>query len=429
MVGETTGQPPQRSRRFGGLLRERNFRLLATGETVSAVGSAVTTVVMPLIAVTTLRASAFWVGVLAAAVWLPWLPIGLVAGVWVDRLPRKPVMLVCDLGSLIVLASVPVAAWFGVLTLAHLIAAALLAGVCSVFFSLAYRAYLPVLVIDDAALIGANSALQAGSEAATIAGPGIGGLLTQLLGAATGLLADAVSFAVSAICLLAIRADEPRRARTGSSRVTTEIVAGMRFAFADRHLRPLMVFGGTINLAFGALEAVQVVFLVRTLGVNPATVGSLMALAAVGGVLGALLAARIAARIGSARTLVWGVLVTMPFTLLVPLASPGAGLILFVAGLLVASLGVAVFNVLVNTFVVQYAPMDMLARIGATTSTVAFASLPVGSLAGGALAGAWGARQAIAIAAITMIASALLLVFSALRRLRDLPTRVASVGA
>lgn len=109
-----------------------------------------------------------------------------VAGAWVDRLPRKPVMLVCDLGSLIVLASVPVAAWFGVLTLAHLVAAALLAGVCSVFFTLAYRAYLPVLVADHGTLIEANSTLQAGSEAATIAGPGLGGLLTQLLGAASG---------------------------------------------------------------------------------------------------------------------------------------------------------------------------------------------------------------------------------------------------
>ena len=130
----------------GGLLRHRDFRLLWIGETTSSLGSSVTSVALPLVAITNLHASVFAIGMLSAAAWLPWLLIGLPAGAWIDRMPRRPVMLVCDLVSLTLFASVPVAAWLGLLTLPQLLGVALLTGTSKVFFATAYRAYLPSLV-------------------------------------------------------------------------------------------------------------------------------------------------------------------------------------------------------------------------------------------------------------------------------------------
>ncbi|MGV9325786.1 MFS transporter [Streptosporangium sandarakinum] len=194
----------------GGSLRTRDFRLLWIGETTSMLGSAVAGVALPLVAVVTLRAGTFSVGLLTAAAWLPWLLVGLPAGAWVDRLPKRPVMLACNTVSMAVFASVPVAAWSGALTMAHLLAAATAGGVAKVFFTLAYRAYLPTLVGGER-LLAANTRLQGSESAAQVAGPGLAGLLAQGFGAVSGVLADAVSFGVAVLCLRSIRTRETSR--------------------------------------------------------------------------------------------------------------------------------------------------------------------------------------------------------------------------
>ncbi len=197
----------------GSLLRRRDFRLLWIGETTSQFGSAVTVVALPLVAVQALHAGPFEVALLTAVTWLPWVVIGLVAGAWVDRLPRRPVMLLCDMVSMLLLATVPVADWCGVLTIGQLLAVALLAGVCSVFFTSAYQAYLPALV-EGEDLVEANAKLQGSQSAAQIGGPGLVGGIAALAGVATGLLVDAISFAASAAGLRSIDAREPEHRRT-----------------------------------------------------------------------------------------------------------------------------------------------------------------------------------------------------------------------
>ncbi len=158
-------------------------------------------------AVVTLDASAFQVSLLTALTWAPWLLIGLPAGAWVDRLSRRPTMLVCDATSLVLLVSVPVAVWAGALAFAHLLVVALLVGVSSVFFQTAHQVYLPGLVSRQH-LPEANAKLQGSEAAAQVAGPGIAGVLAQTLGAVAGLLVNAVTFAISAVCLLRIRTPE-----------------------------------------------------------------------------------------------------------------------------------------------------------------------------------------------------------------------------
>src|ERR1700683_5699917 len=185
-------QPPAMTGRRGGLLRQRNFRLFWDGESISEVGSPVTIIVIPLVAIDTLHTSTFIVTLLTATVWLPWVIIGIPAGAWVDRLPPRPVMLACDAISVAVYASIPVAAWCGVLTVAQLIAVTLIAGATAVFFTSASQVLLPG-VVDEADLTEGNAKLLGSREVAQIGGPGLGGLLapaarplTRALGAAGG---------------------------------------------------------------------------------------------------------------------------------------------------------------------------------------------------------------------------------------------------
>ena len=194
--------------RFGGLLWQRSFRLLWIGETISQLGNAMAVVGVPLVAVIVLHASTFTIGVLTAAAWLPWLVIGLPAGAWVDRLPARRVMIACDVISALVYASVPAAAWAGVLTTGQVVAVQLLGGAASVLFMTAYQVYLPSLVKPDE-LIEGNTKMQGSASAALFAGPSLAGLVAQLLGAVTALLGNAVSFVVSAACLIGTRPSAP----------------------------------------------------------------------------------------------------------------------------------------------------------------------------------------------------------------------------
>jgi MFS family permease len=194
----------------GGLLgRHRDFRLLWSGETVSLTGSAISTVVeLPLVAVEQLGAGPFAVGGITAAVWLPWLLVGLPAGVWIDRVTRRPVMLGADVVSMLAFASVPVAAWLGVLSLVQMVVVALVSGAARVGFETAYEAYLPSL-LDPADLSEGNATLQTSSASSLVVDPSIAGGLAAAVGAVLGLLVDAATFVISAVCLLLIRYREP----------------------------------------------------------------------------------------------------------------------------------------------------------------------------------------------------------------------------
>lgn len=405
----------------GSLFRQRDFRLLWIGETTSQFGSAVTLVALPLIAVQALHAGPFEVALLTAATWLPWLVIGLAAGAWVDRLPRRPVMLLCDMVSMVLLASVPVAEWCGVLTIGQLLAVALLAGVCSVFFTSAYQAYLPA-VVEGGDLLEANAKLQGSQSAAQIGGPGLAGGIAALAGVATGLLADAVSFAVSALCLRSIGAQEPSpQTPDGRRDLRGEVVEGLRFLLGDAYLRPVALAAAFGNLCLTGMESLLVYFLVKVVGLGSGGAGVLMALGGVGGVLGALFARRLANRFGTARAVFCCYVVALPFMLLVPLTRSGFGLILF-AGYAVTMAGAVAGNVVYDGFVQRYTPPEMMGRIAASYSTIAYCCMPLGAVLAGGLGSLAGVRVALWIMAASLVATGGFLLCSPYRRLRDLPT-------
>jgi MFS family permease len=424
-------------RRFGGLLRQRSFRLLWIGETISQLGNAMAVVGVPLVAVIVLHASTFVIGALTAAAWLPWLLIGLPAGAWVDRLPARRVMIACDVISAVVYASVPAAAWAGVLTTGQLVAASLLGGAASVLFMTAYQVYLPSLVKPDE-LIEGNTKMQGSASAALFAGPSLAGLVAQLLGAVTALLGNAVSFLVSAACLIGTRpagagpAAAPRRAGLrrlkrrsagpGSGGLRREIADGLLLVLRDPFLRQLSTFWAVANLALTGYTALLVVFLVRVIGLTPGSVGLLTAIPGIGGILGAVLTGRITARLGTARGLLLSTLCAVPFGLLIPLTGPGLRLAFYVMGSLLAYTGIAVGNIIIAAFRQSYSPPGMCGRVTATMRFLIFGTSPIGALLGGSL-GTWlGVRNALWVLLGAVALSGTLLLTRALTSRRDLPS-------
>jgi hypothetical protein len=407
--------------RRGGLLRHRDFRLLWIGETVSQAGSSMAIVVVPLLAVTTLRASTFDVAALSAAVTLPWLLIGLPAGAWVDRLPARSLMITCDVLAAVLYASLPLAAWAGLLTVGQLAVVALLAGVCNVFFATAYQVYLPSLVAARD-LVEGNAKLQGSASAATIGGRAAAGVAVEGLGAATAVLFNAGSFLVSAVCLLRIGPGRPHPART--ERTTTlrqEIASGARFIARDPYLRPLTIYAAVSNLAYGGYSSLVVIFLVRVAGLGAATVGVLMAVGGVGGTAGALIARRLGRALGTARVLLLTTL-TDSFGLLIPLTHAGPQIICYAAGAVVMTAGLIIGNILVVAFRQSYCPPGMLGRAIAGMRFLSFGAVPVGALLAGSLGTALGVRNALWCALGVETLSGLLLFTPAIVSRRDLPS-------
>ncbi len=403
------------------LRRNRDFTLLWAGQTIGDLGTAVSTVVLPLIAVSTLDASPVAVGALSAATWLPWLLIGLPAGAWVDRLPYRPVLVSCDLARMLLIGSIPVAAATGHLGLAQLYVVAFGTGVGTVFFQVAYQAYLPMLVDRDD-LTAANARLQGSSSVALVGGPGLGGLLSQVMRAPYALAVDAASYLVSAVTLLAIRTPEAPRLKSAREPLLREVRTGARHVLADRLLRVLTIAPAAGNPFFAGIMALAVLFLVRTVGVGPGTVGVLLAAGSLGGIVGAMLARRIGRALGTARALWLSMALSAPAALLIPLTAHGARLLFFVIGLFVLEAGILIYNVTIVAWRQAYVPPALIGRVVATMRFLLFGTIPLGGLLGGALAGSIGVREAMWVLVAGNLLMPLLLVASPLRRLRDMPT-------
>jgi len=403
------------------LARDRSFALLWTGQTISEFGSAITTLVLPLIAVATLHASAFEVSLVAAATSVAWLVIGLPAGAWVDRVRRRPVLIAADLGRALALATVPIAWALGRLTVAQLIVVAAVTGMLTVLFMAAESVFVATIVDRDR-LVDANGKLMASTSVALIGGPGVGGALVQLVGAPVALLADAVSFVVSAVCLVRIRVVEHMTEKTGS-RLRADIAAGLRYVLHSPFHRCMVVTGTISNFVLAGQGAVIVVFLVREVGVAGGVVGVLFALGAVGALAGSLLASRLADRYGDAVVVRVVPVVVAGGGLLLPMTTRGAGLAWFVAGQLLLTAGIAVFNVCVRAAVQIGTPPELLGRTGTSIRLFSRGALPVGAITGGALATLLSARSTVAIMMALMLVVPVFLYRSPLggvRRVADL---------
>ncbi|MFF7987720.1 MFS transporter [Streptomyces sp. NPDC007901] len=409
--------------RRSSIWRNREFLLLWGSQTVSETGAQVTVLALPLVAVVLLNASAFQVGLLAAAETSAYLLVALPAGAVADRVVRRRLMIGSDLAQFLVIGSVPVAHALGVLTLAQLYAVALVSSVLSVLFQVAYQAYLPVVLEHDQLMDG-NGKLAASRSVAQIAGPSMGAALVTLVGAAGAMTADAISFVASAGLLTAIRSREPRRSRAEAGRrprMTAQIREGLAYVLRNPILRNSVGFNGTANFFVIMVESLGTVFLIRTLRLRPGLVGLLLALGAVGGLAGGVAAGYLARKVGSAR-ISWIAMTVLSLPgLLIPMAEPGWMVLLFAFGWISWTFSSTVAGVSLTSYRQAACPPDMLGRVSAAARWINWGTLPLGSLAGGGLATLLGVRTTLWIAVAGGCSAGLWLFFSPLRGMRDIP--------
>lgn len=370
-------------------------------------------------AVRTLHATTFEVGVLTAMSTAAFLLVGLPAGAWVDRWARRRVMVVSDVGRLVVLGSVPVAYAVDGLTLAQLYAVALVAGVLTVFFDVAYQSYLPSMV-SGSQLVEANAKLAGSAQVAQVGGPSLAGALVQVVGGPLSVAVDAASYGVSVLSLAAMRPVEEDTEPLPRRRLRAEVAEGLHFVFGHPILRAIAATTATSNLFSSMTTAVEVVFLVRAIRLQPGVIGLLFAAGGVGGVTGALCASALARRIGGVRaTLVGMAMCSGAF--LIPLTTRGAGAGLFAAGFFSLSFGSLVYNVNQVSFRQRLCPPRLLGRMNATMRFVVWGVMPIGALVGGALGTEAGLRPTLWIGAAGSTAAIGWLLASPMRSMRDFP--------
>lgn len=405
------------------LWRHGDFMKLWTAQTVSMLGSQVTILALPLTAVLLLDASAFQVGLLTAFGYLPFLLIGLPAGVWVDRMRRRPVLVVADLGRAAILLLVPVLWWTGVLSIGVLYPITFAAGVLTAFFDIAQQSYLPS-VVDRDQLSDGNAKLEISYSGAQLAGPALAGGLVQLLTAPVAILVDAVSYVGSAVSLLLIRRREPAPERPAAEAgLAGQIRVGLRFVLRHPLLRPIAVTTGVGNLfdLFGMVAAVLVLYAVRELGMSPATLGAALAIANVGALLGALVNGALVRRIGVGPAIAVASAVPGLSVLILPLATPATAIAVIGGALGICGFAIAVYNINQISLRQAVTPQRLQGRMNATMRFLIWGTLPLGTLLGGALGDAIGLRPTLVIAGIGSVLACLPLVLSPIRTLREIP--------
>jgi MFS family permease len=403
---------------FIGRLEQPGFLLFWIGQSVSRLGSQVTLLALPLTAILVLDAAPAQVGLLTAAGFAPGF-LGLFAGVWTDRLRRRPLLVASDVLRALLLATVPLSAWLGVLRIEQLYAVQVLVGAATVPSNAAALAYLPTLVRTEK-LVSANSQLAASGSAARLAGPGVAGALVELVSAPFAILVDALSFAFSAACLLLIRVSEPPIARMTRQGFWPELREGLHLVVRSPLLGPIALAIAVYNFFAAVFVAAYTLFLVRDLGLEPALIGIVVACGGLGGVLGGLMAPLAERRLGIGPAIVSGTLLLAIAHLAAPLASgpPWVVVPLLASGGLLANFGLTVSTVNQASLTQHLIPQAALGRVSASHQFLITATVPFGALLSGVLGEAFGMRATVLIAALGTIAGTLPLLLSPLRSLR-----------
>jgi MFS family permease len=403
------------------------FVRLFTAASISYVGSFVTRTALPLAAIYGLSAGALELAAIRSSEFIGWLLVGLAAGAWVDRLRRRPVMIWADLGRAVILGSIPIAAIAGSLTLVHLVLAAFLAAILSVFFDAASGAYLPSIVARSR-LIAANSAMSASASIAEFTGFGLSGVLVQVLTAPIAIAVDAVSFVGSALVLATIRRPEPARpAAKDREPVLREIREGIDVLTHSPILRALAIAHAANHLLWGVFGATYLLFAVDELGLSAAAIGVITAIGGLGSFLGAAIASRVVARLGAGRSMIVGLAGTVIGSSLIPLAPGGAPLVgglFLIAQQIVGDASGTVYEVVEDSVTQTIVHDRVLGRVRATVSVVTTVTALVGTIVGGIIGAAFGLRIAFAVG-IAGAALAVLAVWwspaGRLRRIEDAP--------
>ncbi len=382
-----------------GLWRHPDFLRLWSAETISRFGSEFSGLALPIVAIVVLEESAFKVASLATIEFLPFILFTLPAGVWIDRLPRRPILIAADIGRAATLASVPIAYAFDALTIWQLYVVGFVVGIGTVFFDVAYQSYLPSLVARDQ-LVEGNSKLEVSRSASQIGGPGAAGGLISLLTAPVAVLLDAISFVLSALFLFRIKKQEVLSLREGPRRgpfegMGGEVREGLRFVLGHPHLRAISACTGLSNYFATFMFSIFLVYAVREVGLTAGVIGVVFGVSNFGFLAGALFANKISARLGVGRTIVGSAFLFGPALLLIPLAPDGAEIPFFIAAFALVGFAAVIYNITQLSYRQAICPERLLGRMNSVIRFLVWGVIPLGSLSGGAIASAYGLRAAI----------------------------------
>ena len=373
---------------------------------------------LPFVAIATLKATTFEVAALGAADSVPLILLALPAGVWIDRVPRRPVMIAGDLGRAAALLSIPIAYATGSLTIWQLYGVGFVTGALTVFFDVASQSFLPAILERDLLAEG-NAGLQVSAQGAQVSGPGLAGILIGAFGAPYATLADALSFLGSAGFISRIRHAEETAGRDDRRRMATEIREGMRYVLRHPILRPNLAFTFTANIFNSILFAVLLLFAVRHLGMSARQIGLVLLLSNLGSLAGAFLVTRLQRRFGIGR-----VMLVAAFSgwalLLIPLASGSTGIALLALALLGWGTGVVIYNTTSITIAQATTPDRLMARMNASRRLVSWATLPLATLLGGLLGTYLGLPTTVLIGAGGRALAGLIILASPVRSVRTL---------
>ena len=347
-----------------------------------------------------LEESAFKIAALTSVEFLPFLLFTLPAGVWVDRLRRKPILVLGNVGRALALLSVPIVYWVGGLTIWQLYVVGFAVGVCTVFFDVAYQSYIPALVGRED-VVEANSKLEISRAAANIAGPGMAGGLIALLTAPIAVLVDAVSYAVSALLLIGIRKQEEAPPRAERRSLRAELGEGLRYVFRHPYQRTMVVMTALSNFFGQVVFSILLVYAVRELDLSAGTIGIALAIGNLGTLAAALTAKRIGDRLGVGRTILLASCLFGPGTLLIALRAAGSTPCRSSSSaMIVIGFGGILYNVTAISLIQAITPDRILGRANASRRFVVWGVVPLGGFTGGALASTIGLRETMVVGAV-----------------------------
>jgi MFS family permease len=406
----------------GGLWRHSDFLKLWSAETVSQFGTQISQLALPLAAIDVLHASAFEVATLTTVEFLPFLLVSLPAGVWVDRLPRRPILIAGDLARAGLLASIPIAYFFDALTIWQLYGVGFLVGISTVFFDIAYQSYLPSLV-ERRQIIEGNAKLEISRSTAQLGGPGVAGLLIGWLRAPAAILFDALSFLGSALFILSIRKIETSQAdRAPRRKMRTELREGLSYVLRHPYLKNIAACTALFNF-FGLMGfAILLVYARRRLDLSPQAIGLAFTLSNFGPLLAALTAGRIFTRIGVGRTIIAASILGGPMFLVIPFAPHGnAALALLVPVMVFGGFMGVVYNIAQVSLRQAITPERIQGRMNSVMRFIVWGAIPLGSFAGGVLASTIGLRTTLIISGVGCSLAFLPVLFSPVRSVREMP--------
>jgi MFS family permease len=405
------------------LWRHREFQKWWWGQSVSLIGTQFTLLALPLTAVLNLHASATQMGVLVAMQAAPGLILALVAGIWLDRVRRKPIVVAAQLLAMASLATVPIAAILGVLSLTQLYVVALLIGSAATFSYIGQISLMPALV-SRPNLVEANAKYQTSMTAAQIVGPGLAGFAVQVLTAPIAIAVDALSFLVGALSTAWAKVSEPAPAPAATGRsLGWELIEGFRFVAAQPQVRSILLSLVLANWGGSMMNAVFLLLFVSSIGLSPSQIGLTFAASSVCSLLGAQLAGRVVSRFGVGPAMAWaallfgiGKLVQVPAGFVA--AGPAFAILL---GSSVAFAGLMIYNVNQQAIRGSVTPDRLLGRANAAVHALVIGGSMIFALLGGALGQAIGLRPTYVIASVVVACAAIPALMPALRRLNVMP--------